>query len=229
MSKIEVLTPAQAGAALEEIASRTALLSGALAEIGTKLQTAEADLGEAVLAGNEDAVRGVADLRLRVDGLTAGLAALEKRRATAELDMRRAAAADLRRQAAVKQNDLDSLTRKSAKLLEQLSVLEGVIFTAGILRVQQKGAWYRPGLLPVEAHHGAYVDTFPDPSNNTPFSTPRSSALRSEIADLEGKAAAIEQELATPEPAPTALSPEHGKDFSDSSFRNPGPRGEWGQ
>jgi hypothetical protein len=229
MSKIEVLTPAEAGAALEEIASRTALLSGALAEIGTKLQKAEADLGEAILSGDEDAVRGVADLRLRADGLSAGLAALEKRREAALVGQQWAIAVDLRRQARVKRGELAKLEKQTGELLDQLSKLEGLQFSPGILSSQIFGAWYAPGLNKPESWHAGYRDVVPDPTNMEPWSLPKSRGLRKAISDLEAQAVAIEQKLVTPEPAAVQQVPAPENNFSDASYRNPGPRSEWGQ
>jgi hypothetical protein len=111
----ETLTLEAANAALEEIEARKAQLAAALAETGAQLAEAESGLGEAVLDGNESAVRAVADLRLRVDGLTAGLAALEARRAQAVIVQRRATAEDLRRLAVQKHAELEALERKTAR------------------------------------------------------------------------------------------------------------------
>ena len=86
MKQTTTLTLVETGAALDEIERRKAQLSAALAGVGLELERAEAELGERVLAGHEDAMRDVLELRTRADGLNAALAALEKRRAAALLD-----------------------------------------------------------------------------------------------------------------------------------------------
>jgi hypothetical protein len=197
----QVLTLAEAGAALDEIERKKSQLSAIQAEVGLRLEQAENGLGEAVLAGDEDAVRNVADIRLRADGLSAALVTLENRRAAALVDQRRATAADLRQQAEAKRAELAALEVKTAKLLAELSALENVPFTVSILSSECKGSWYPKtgGLQAPEAHLGCW-ECFADPVNPEMFHTPRSRFLRVEIADLEAKAGKIETELGAAAP-----------------------------
>lgn len=197
----DVLTLEAANAALEEIEVRKAQLSAALAETGTKLAEAESGLGDAVLDGNESAVREVADLRLRVDGFNAGLGALEVRRAQALVEQKRATGEDLRRQAAVKHAELEALERKEAKHLAALSELEGVTYTRCILAAQRApNGWER------QVTATAHID-FCDPSEalrwfspGNPYLRPRSRQLYDQAVELERKATEMENQLDPPAP-----------------------------
>src|ERR1035438_594747 len=139
--KIEVLNLAQANAALDAIEVRRAQFAAAGAKCGTDLMDAEARLGEAVLDGDNTVGALVANLRIQADGLTAALVVLEKRRMVAQLNCKKAQAADFRRQAAWKQSELTELEAKTRKLLSGLSELEKIEYTPCILGSQRAGAW----------------------------------------------------------------------------------------
>jgi hypothetical protein len=222
MSETKTLTLAEAGAALDEIESRKAQLSAALAEVGSRLERAEGELGEAVLDGDEGAVHRVADLRLRVDGLNAALTVLERRRGLALVGHKHAEAADLLHQAAAKAAELGTLEKKTAKLLESLSDLEGVKYNESILVSMRAGIWYAPGQREPAAFEGLADGCYPDPTTaRHSWAEPHSKKLRSEIADLLHQADGIEAALAEPEPQPVQGSEPEGKNWSDASYRNP--------
>lgn len=222
----DVLTLEAANAALEEIEIRKAQLSAALAETGTKLAEAETGLGDAVLDGNESAAREVADLRLRVDGLNAGLAALEVRRVQALLAQRRASAEDLRRQAVQKHAELDALERKTAKHLAGLSELEGVTFTRCILAAQRAPNGWERQVTAATAH----ID-FCDPSEalrwlspGNPYLRTRSRELYDQAIELERKATEIENQL-----DPPVAPPEDHSEFLELYGPKPAPPEEFGR
>ena len=218
MKQTTTLTLVETGAALDEIERRKAQLSAALAGVGLELERAEAELGERVLAGHEDAMRDVLELRTRADGLNAALAALEKRRAAALLDQKRATALDLRQQAAAKRVALAEIESATKTLLDKLSTLEDVRYTTSILSSQRQGAWFafQGGLREPDEFLGAW-ESYADPTNRSPFAIPKSRLLRVETAELEGRAATIEAELgetraeqARPEAAAPQPEPQQG-------------------
>src|ERR1035437_4913611 len=137
----DVLTLQAANARLDDIEVRQAQLAAASAKKASDLMDAEARLGEAVLDGDASVGALVADLRIQADGLAAALVVLEKRRAIAQLECKRAQAADLRRQAAAKRADLAALESKTSKVLAELSRLESVEYDGCILGAQRIGAW----------------------------------------------------------------------------------------
>lgn len=192
----KTLTISQADEQLASLDAREAQLAAMLALSGTRLAEAEASLGDAFLEGNEGPLREVAELRLHVDGINAALEALSRRRSPAILARRHAEAAELRRKAAAKTSELAELERKTGRLLGELSKLEGVTFTASILSSQPVGNWLTPGYYKVNEHpYLAGRELFQD--FGATYGTPRSRSLRSDVADLERQAAAIEQELNT--------------------------------
>jgi hypothetical protein len=222
----DVITLEAANAALEELEMRKAQLSAALADTGAKLAEAESGLGDAVLDGNESAVRAVADLRLRADGLNAGLAALEVRRDQAVFAQRHAAAEDLRRQAVQKHAELEALERKTAKHLAALSELEGVTFTRCILAAQRAPNGWERQVTATTAH----VD-FCDPSEalrwlspGNPYLRPRSRQLYDQAVELERQATEIENQLDPPVPPPE----DHSK-FLELYGPKPAPPEEFGR
>ena len=205
--KMDVLTLAQATAALDDIESRRAQFIAAAAKGMTDLAAAEANLGERVLAGDDDACAGVATLRLKIDGLNAAGAVLEKRREVAQLDYRRAQAADFRRQAAAKQADLAALESKTSKVLVELSRLESVEYDGCILGAQRIGAWISRTTLAAQPWQST-LEVGSDPLNSTPYAIPRSRRLRDEADALERRALEIEAELLrAAEPVPTPAAP----------------------
>jgi hypothetical protein len=204
MFETKVLTLAEADTALDEIDRRKSQLSIALAQTGAKLADAEASLGDAVLTGDENAVREVADLRLRVDGLNAALATLEKRRVAAALDQRRATADDLRRKAAEKRAELELLNGKTARLLAKLGELEGIEYGHHVLCAQRTPGGWQPQVTagvsemdycdPTEVLHMGIA--YPGPYQRT-----RSRKLLQEAVRLEHQAQVIEDQLRPlPEP-----------------------------
>ncbi|MGO9231154.1 MAG: hypothetical protein ACLQKA_18345 [Bryobacteraceae bacterium] len=222
----DVLTLEAGNAALEEIEVRKAQLSAALAETGVRLAEAETGLGDAVLDGNESAAREVADLRLRVDGLNAGLAALEVRRAQALLAQRRASAEDLRRQAVQRHAELEALERKTAKHLAALSELEGVTFTRCILAAQRAPNGWERQVTAGTAH----ID-FCDPSEalrwlspGNPYLRTRSRQLYDQAIELERKATEIENQL-----DPPVAPPEDHSEFLELYGPKAAPPEEFGR
>ena len=192
--KLDILTTGQADELLAQLDSREAQLSAMLAAVGTRLAESEANAGDAYLDGDETPLREVAELRLRVDGFTAALEALSRRRAVAVLARRRAEASEFRRQAAANKTELSELERKTSGLLGELSKLEGIAFSSSILSSQPLGAWLTPGYFtPNEKPYLAARELFAD--REAIYGVPRSRALRSDIAELERQAASIEQEL----------------------------------
>lgn len=189
---------------IAELDARKELICGAQAEAGARLADAEATVGDEILDGNDGAIRELIELRVRVDGLTAALEALERRRATAVIDRKRAEAAELREQAASKRRALAELEDKTGKLLAKLSELENVSFDACVLNSQRVGVWSAPlageglGPAPLAPWRG------PDEVQRDPvtgrYAVPRSRILRDEIAALEAQAAAILAELEPPAP-----------------------------
>src|ERR1039458_8652142 len=209
-AKTDVLTLAQANAALDDIEVRQAQLVAAAAKGMTDLAAAEANLGERVLAGDDDACAGVATLRLKIDGLNAALSVLEKRRTVAQLDCGRSQAVDFRRQAARLRDELGELEGKTAKVLTVLSKLENVQFDACILASQRSGAWMPRASVNVEPWQST-LECASDPGNHQPFAIPRSRQLRNQAEALDGQARDIEQELlraAYQAPATTPAAPD---------------------
>ena len=201
-AKTDVLSVQTAGAVLGDIETRRAQLSGLLGEVGLKLKRAEDSLGDDWLNGDEGAARTVADLRVTVDGLTAGLGALERRRGVALIDQRRATAVDLRHQAAAKRADLAALESKTSKVLAELSRLESVEYDGCILGAQRIGSWISRTTSEAQ-YWQTTVEVGSDPLNSRPYAIPRSRRLRDEADALELQARDIEVELARSEQMPT--------------------------
>ena len=182
------------------------------------LQEAEAGLSLALIDGDESGVQEVGSLRVRVDGLRMALAKLEEQRPVAMLNQKRRALEDLRQQVAAKVSELDTLSRKTAKHLEALSVIEGVVYGPGVLSAQRQGEWLATGCREPLPWHGPYMDCLPSPVNRNVFSLPKSRALRIEIEAMSRQIAAAELELAAPPPA--VVQPSPAPDYSDSSYAN---------
>jgi multidrug efflux pump subunit AcrA (membrane-fusion protein) len=191
----KALTIAMADAALASLESKESQLANLLAQAGTRLAEAEAGAGERFLDGAEDPMREVIDLRLQIDTLNAALAALERRKSEAKLARRRAEAADARRQVKLKRGDLATLEGQTGKLLAELSRLEGIEYSAGILSSQPTGIWngadFHSEPKPWEPAHRLKQD----PAGRGGYAAPRSGKLRQEIEDLEKQARIIEGEL----------------------------------
>lgn len=207
MKTEEILTVAQADARLDEIERHRAQISLAMAACGSELDQAESGLGEAILSGNETAVHDVAALRLRADGLTAAITALDRRRGVAVIDQKRATVAEIRTKAQVKRTELDRLEGNTRELLHKLSILEGVDFDASILLSQRvSGTWFTSmgGLNPAQSYHGP-LEVFRDPSKLEMYCTPRSRKLRDEATALDLEASNIEAQLDN-KPSPVTKS-----------------------
>ncbi len=212
-----------------EIDGRKKALEAELADAQQKVRQAEGDLSLGIIAGDEGALpEKVGRLRARADGIRMALSALEAQRPAAIIAEKALALDGLRGELEAKCHELATIENKTTPLLKQLSAVEGVRFEAGILACQRQGEWYSQGLRSPEPYEGAFVDCAPDPNNRQCVAVPRSKHLRLEIAGLKGKIALVELEL-TPEPAVVQQVPAPEKDFSDASYRNPGPRGDWGQ
>ena len=208
--KMDVLTLAQANAALDTIEVRRAQFAAASAKNASDLMDAEARLGEAVIDGDNTVGALVASLRIQVDGFAAAFLVLEKRREVAQRDCRRAQAVDFRRQAARLRDELGELEGKTAKVLSELSKLENVQFDACILAAQRIGNWMPRASINVEPWQST-LECASDPGNHQPFAIPRSRQLRNQAEALDGQARDIEQELlraAYQAPATTPAAPD---------------------
>jgi hypothetical protein len=208
--KMDVLTLAQANAALDTIEVRRAQFAAASAKNASDLMDAEARLGEAVIDGDNTVGALVASLRIQVDGFAAAFLVLEKRREVAQRDCRRAQAVDFRRQAARLRDELGELEGKTAKILGELSKLENVQFDACILAAQRIGNWMPRASINVEPWQST-LECASDPGNHQPFAIPRSRQLRNQAEALDGQARDIEQELlraAYQAPATTPAAPD---------------------
>ena len=208
--KIDVLNVQQADAVLDAIETRRAQFAAASAKNASDLMDAEARLGEAVIDGDNTVGALVASLRIQVDGFAAAFLVLEKRRTVAQLDCRRAQAADFRRQAARLRDEMGELEGKTAKVLSELSKLENVQFDACILAAQRIGNWMPRASINVEPWQST-LECASDPGNHQPFAIPRSRQLRNQAEALDGQARDIEQELlraAYQAPATTPAAPD---------------------
>ena len=203
----DVLTLQAANARLDAIEVRRAQFAAASAKNASDLMDAEARLGEAWLAGDTTVGKLVADLRIQADGFAAALVVLEKRRTVAQLDCRRAQAADFRRQAARLREELGGLEGKTSKVLSELSKLEDVEYDGCILAAQRVGNWMPRTSINVEPWQST-LECASDPCNTTPFATPKSRRLRNEADDLERQALEIEAELAAAAYQMPTTSPE---------------------
>ncbi len=227
---VKALTLAAAGAAVEEIENHCGRLVGMRASIAGKLEALEQSAGDRYLAGDRSAIKEIDEFNSELNLIERALNTLGRRRHAAGVDLRRAEAADVRRQAGVKRSDLGALEKETGKHLAALSGLEGIQYRPGILSLEPRGHWYADGVQSPQPWQGAFVDLYPDPTNNDKFAIPRSRQLRREIAELDAKAAAIEQAL-----QPQATEPEgelvstETPNFADRSFANKPDRGEWGQ
>jgi hypothetical protein len=204
----KVLTVQQADLVLDQLEARKAQFCGMLAELGARLSEAEANLGEAVLEGDESAARTVADLRLKVDSINAGLRACEKRKAAAAVDRRRAEAAAIRHQAEVKRANLADLEKKTAKLLNDLSELENVTYTRAVLCAQRTPGSWEPAVTATirDINYLSPAEVIRYLASYDPYAVPRSRQLFVAIQELENQAAKIDSELAAgPVEAPPTL------------------------
>jgi hypothetical protein len=199
-------TVAEINELLAAMDSREAQLSAMSAQLGLKLDQAEACAGDAFLDGDESVLKEVAELRLQADGVTAALKALDRRRSPLKESRRRAEAAELRNQAESKRKQLAEVNAKTAKLLGQLAQIEGVEFTHSILSSQSAGAWLNAADYTTNppthlAAHELVRDT------GATFATPLSRKLRAEAEALEFRAVEIEREFANEDAEPAAAEP----------------------
>ena len=213
-------TLAEAQSAIHKLESDAALIIARRNEISGKLGVLESTAGERYLSGDNSAAMEIAARRAELDLIEKALVTLAGWQVAAGVEYRRAEAEDLRHQVAAKRGELAALELKTGKLLSQLSELECITYTAGILSSQHQGAWYAAGQREPEPFHAALVDLQPDPTNREQFAEPTSRRLRREIADLERKAEAIEAAIAPSDLGLVAQSLPEGKNWADSSYTN---------
>lgn len=201
----KTFTLAEAKSAISKIENDCAHLIENRSGIGRKLELLQSTGGQRYLSGDRGAIKEIGEFRAELDLIELSLTTLNGQRADAEVDLKRATAADLRNRAELKRSEMAALEAKTGKLLAQLSILENVQYGVGILSNQRQGAWCTANWGTPEPWHAAIVDCQSDPLNHTPFAVPKSRLLRAEIADLLHQAAEIEAELAEPEPEPAAV------------------------
>ena len=194
-SQMKTLTEAQA--AIEEIKADRMRIVGLRGELAKRLEAAEAIAGESYLAGDRGAVREIGEFEAEISLIERrALPELDRRQARAEVELKRATAADLRQQAERKKDELALLEQKTAKHLQALSELEETEYDGCILQAQRAGEWVTlQGGLNRPAPWQGPLECTTDPTNHNPYAVPRSRRLRDEIAGLELKAGEIETGL----------------------------------
>jgi hypothetical protein len=220
----EAPTLAQAQQRLQEIQTKRAHLGSHQASLNAQIELAQKEVGREYLTGKRDGLRRVVELRVETEAVQSALQTLAVDESAAEMEVERARVADLREQAKQKASELEKLNQETAKLLAELSKLEGVPFTTSILSSQ-----------PILGSRGMMGDPLtpnaPDPwlgicelRVNNPSGHlahgPKSRGLREEIRKLEAEAVSIEQKLipratrssAAPNPAEAAqlVAPQPG-------------------
>jgi hypothetical protein len=199
--KNEAITLQQAQEALTGIETRRAAIIGRRNELGGRVDAVEKSAGERYLAGDKNAPKELAEIRTEIDLCERALVVLDDQGSAAQVDLKRATAGDLRRQAGEKRMELDALRKKTGALLRQLSDLElaelpGVQYGQHILCAQRHGAYVQAqGGYIAPPDYFASWEVSIDPTNPQPFEMPRSYVLRGQIEKLEQDAAAIELEL----------------------------------
>jgi hypothetical protein len=184
---------------LERISEHRSQLVSNRVSIARRLDVIEEENVERYLQGDSGGLEQESALTAELRVIEKALGVLAEHEKVAEIEVRRATARDIRRQAKEKASELEKLNQETAKLLVELSRLEGVPFTPSILSSQ-----------PVLGNRGVMADPLttnaPDPwlgilelRVNNPSGelahAPRSRGMRAEIRKLEAEAASIEQNL----------------------------------
>lgn len=183
-----------ADAEIKRLAEREQALVAERQARAQEIAELEQQIGEDYLDGNGEA--GLADLtrhRVQVEAINRAIVAARDRRLEATRAKVRAQADALRKQADDKRGELARLQSETSDLLDRLSELEEIRYTASILTAQRCGDWYSlPNFRRPEEWEGP-PDLAGDPSNAR-YQTPRSRRLRTEIEALVAEAAKVEEQ-----------------------------------
>jgi hypothetical protein len=193
----------EAQTALAGIETRRAKIIGRRNELGGKIEVVERSAGERYLDGDRGAAKELSELRTEIDLCERALAVLDDQERLARVELKRATAADMRRQATERRAQLEALTKQTAKFLAELSKIEGVAYTQSILSEARTGHWYEP-----LTNYMAAPEYLPNREciretggpNTGGFAVPLSARLRQQANKLDLDAEQIEIELANAEP-----------------------------
>jgi hypothetical protein len=198
-------TSAAVAARIDEIDRRYAELSAQQSKTAFEIEEAikvasHQYLETSSLAG----AKVVHELETHVDMISRSMRILEKRKAEAEKDLKRAQAAEQRQRAEQLREEAAGLEKKSAKLIDELSRIQDVRFDRSILESGRVGTWLtsQGGMKPAGPYDGP-SDVFaePSPANRGMYATSRAKRLLDEAAELDQKAETLDElELSDGEP-----------------------------
>jgi chromosome segregation ATPase len=194
---------AKARRRLDDVKGQRTQLVARQAELDRQIGSAQQQIGRKYLDGDRSGIRAVAELRSELEAISAALVLLDEDEQLIALDVERARALDLRRQASEKKVQLEELNGKTAKLLLELAKLEDVeFFTHSILSAQPlPGAWLQHATVkPPLDYQGIPELMLNIPASERKIAVPLSRRLRKEVEDLELEATIIEQKLAAVSP-----------------------------
>jgi multidrug efflux pump subunit AcrA (membrane-fusion protein) len=183
-----------AEARLNEIHAQRAQLLERQAGLELRIGSAQQEIARRYLHGDRAGIKETAELRAEIDAIQSALVLLSEDAKAAKLNVERARAQRLRRQASEKRAELEALNAQTAALLAKLGELESVPYTHSILSSQPyPGSWLRPATLQQPLEYEGIVELQLNIPAEQKLYVPRSRKLRMEITELELQAEKIEQ------------------------------------
>jgi hypothetical protein len=199
--KVEVVTVEAARAFIEQIATDRARLIQRRDTLAQKLKSEGPAAGRLYLGGDTSPAKERAAARDELDLIEEALLVLESDARAAQDDLKRAEAAELRKQAAEKRRVLVDIERRTDALLAQISQIEKIELDRSVILYQRSGSGWvvLNSLAPAGPEHGP-GECGCEPTNSRPFAVPFSRQLRTAITELESNAQLIEAAIGLPAP-----------------------------